>query len=90
MNELLHLRDADLAWRAVHDEVVALHLHESEYFAVNASGTMLWEALAKGTTRAALVQCLVDEYALSVQTAERDADAFLAELQRRGLLDRSA
>ena len=88
MSERLRLRDADLVWRAADGEVVALDLHESEYLAVNVSGKILWEALGRGTTRACLVQCLIDEYALSPEAAERDTDAFLAELQRRGLLDR--
>jgi hypothetical protein len=89
MSERLRLRDLDLVWRAVDGEVVALDLNESEYLAVNASGRILWEALGRGATRAGLVRCLLDEYELSAGAAERDTDAFLAELQRRGLLDRA-
>jgi hypothetical protein len=88
MSERLRLRDIDLAWRSVDGELVALDLYASEYLAVNASGRILWEALGRGTTRAGLVQCLIDEYALSPEAAERHTDAFLAELRRRGLLDR--
>lgn len=90
MSERLQLHDIDVAWRVVDGEVVALDLRESEYLAVNASGKILWEALARGTTRAGLVQRLIDEYALSPETAERDTGTFLAELRRRGLLDRVA
>jgi len=88
MNELLQLRDADLAWRELHGEVVALDLHASEYFTVNASGGILWEALTRGTTRSELVRCLIDAYGVSPETAGRDTDSFLAELERRGFLDR--
>ncbi len=86
MSEELRLRDSDLEWRTVEGEVVALDMSESAYLAVNDSGRRLWEALAAGTTRAALVELLVDGYALERERAEHDADAFLAELERRGLL----
>jgi hypothetical protein len=87
MSRRLQLRADCVEWRAVDGEVVALDVNASEYLAVNASGRILWEALGRGTRRAGLVQSLIDAYALSPETAERDTDAFLTELQRRGLLD---
>ena len=90
MSRRLQLRADGVEWRAVDGEVVALDVNESEYLAVNASGRILWEALGRGTTRARLVQSLIDAYALSPDAAERDTDAFLAELHRRGLLDTRA
>lgn len=89
MSEQLRLRNAELEWRTVEDEVVALDMSESAYLAVNQSGRRLWEELARGTTRAALVELLVESYALERERAEHDADAFLAELERRGLLEPS-
>lgn len=84
----LALREVDLEWRAVEGEVVALDVTRSLYLGVNSSGRILWEALAHGATRAGLVRALLDAYALDGATAERDTDAFLAALDRGGLLDR--
>jgi hypothetical protein len=90
MAERLRLRAAGLEWRTVGGEVVALDMTDASYLAVNPSGKDLWEALAAGTTRAALVQLLIDQYALDHTTAEHDTEAFLGELGRHGLLDAGA
>jgi hypothetical protein len=86
MSDEIKLRDSGLEWRAVQGEVVALDMTESAYLAVNESGRHLWEALGRGTTRPALVKILTDTYGLEPADAERDTDAFLAELGKRGLL----
>lgn len=86
----LQLRAPGLEWRSIEEEVIALDITASLYLAVNRSGKLLWEQLSRGTTRAALVQSLLDAYGLDRGAAERDADAFLAELARRGLLDPAA
>lgn len=86
MTDELRLRSDGVEWRTVDGEVVALDMAESIYLAVNASGRILWEALSRGTTRAEMVRRLIDAFALSPEAAERDTDAFIAELQRRGLL----
>ncbi len=86
ITEQQRLRGADLEWRSVEGEVVALDVSESLYLGVNRSGRALWEALADGATRSELSQALIDEYGIDRASAERDTDAFLAELDRRGLL----
>ena len=90
MSEQLRLRDRGLEWRTVDGEVVALDVSASVYLSVNESGKLLWEALARGAARAELVQLLIDAHALERAAAERDTDAFIAELGRRGLLDPGA
>jgi hypothetical protein len=86
MSEELRLRDSGLEWRTVEGEIVALDMSESAYLAVNESGRRLWEELARGTTRDKLVQLLTDTYGLDEAAAQRDTDAFLAELAQRELL----
>jgi hypothetical protein len=83
----LRLRRETLAWREVEGHVVALDELGSQYFATNSSGSLLWEALAKGTTRDALVAKLVESYAIEPERAAADVDAFLAALSANGLLE---
>jgi len=83
---VLRLRAADLHWREVEGEVVALDMADSEYLSINASGTPLWAALREGATRDELVSRLRERHDLDAATAERDVDAFLAQLRERGLL----
>jgi hypothetical protein len=89
MDERLRLRDRNLEWRAVEGEVVALDVEASQYLAINATGRGLWEALASGATRAELADLLATEHGVHRASAVRDAEAFLAALERRGLLERA-
>lgn len=87
MTDKLSLREADLAWRTVDDELIAIDVRESTYLSANGSGLLMWNMLAGGTTRAQLVASLVDAYGIEADTASTDVDAFLADLRERGLLD---
>ena len=86
MARTLRLRDTELDWRVVESEVVALDHRRSNYVAVNSSGAKLWEVLAAGTTRDQLIDLLVDNFALTRETAERDTDAFLQMLSDQDML----
>lgn len=87
MNDL-KLRSADLHWREIDDEVIALEARGSNYVAANSAGTLLWRALAQGTTREALAEMLVATYGIGHDRARADADRFVAELAAQGLLER--
>jgi Coenzyme PQQ synthesis protein D (PqqD) len=84
------LRTADLEWREVEGELVALDLRDSRYLAVNPSGQVLWGALAEaeGATRDELIRKLVDFFDIEPDRAAADVDAFTAELESRDLLVR--
>jgi len=87
MNEL-KLRSADLHWREIDDEIIALEARGSNYVAANGAGTLLWRALAEGTTRDALADVLIATYGIDRDRARADADRFVAEVAAQGLLER--
>ena len=84
----LKLRSADLHWREIDDEIIALEGRGSNYVAANGAGTLLWRALAEGTTRDALADVLVAAYRIDRDRARADADRFVAEVAAQGLLER--
>lgn len=88
MNEAdeLRLREDELTWREIAGEVVAADLGRSTYLNTNESGTLLWTALARGTTRDGLVELLIAEYAIERARAENDVSAFLDALRAQRLL----
>lgn len=88
MTEVLRLRQEDLDWLTVEDEVVALDAKSAVYLGANRAGAVLWEALTRGTTREELTGLLVDAYGIDQETARADVDAFLDQLNEQGLLDR--
>lgn len=87
MTAELRLRSADLAWRTVDDEMIAIDVRDSTYLTANDSGALLWNALAAGTTKDALADSLVAAYGIDADAAAADVERFLAELRERGLLD---
>ena len=82
----LCLREQDLDWREIDDEIVALDAQGAVYLAVQGSGAVLWRLLAGSTTRDSLVDALVDTYEIDAARAGDDVDEFLATLNQRGLL----
>src|SRR3954453_2924997 len=61
---LLKLRDTDLHWREIDGEIIALEAQGSRYVAANGAGTVLWRALAAGTTRDDMADELVGTYGI--------------------------
>lgn len=85
----VRLRAESLTWQRIDDDIVVLDLEGSSYLKLNASGAVLWEALAGGADHADLVRQLMERYDLGEEDAARDVDEFLADLDARGLLDRA-
>src|SRR4051794_21546431 len=82
----LRLRGHALEWREVEGEIVALDMDASEYVSANETGALLWNELARGTTRERLIAALTSRFDVDDETAARDADAFVAALRDHGLL----
>lgn len=82
----LRLRQQDVAARGFQDETVILDLRSSTYFSTNATGTVLWRELERGTTRAQLIGALLNEFEVDEERATADVDAFVADCRQRGLL----
>jgi hypothetical protein len=85
-SSLLQLRTDAVAWRSVEGEVVALDLRQSEYLVFNATGEVLWKALAEGETSDGLVARVLRVFDVDPVTATVDVAAFVADLQERGLV----
>jgi hypothetical protein len=86
----LRLRSTDLDWREVEGEVLALDLRTSRYLAINPTGRTLWGALAEGTTKETMIERLLEGHRIDRSQAEADVDAFITELDERGLLVRTS
>jgi hypothetical protein len=84
----LRLRAADLSWRAVDGEIVAVDVASSAYLGANPAGAILWQMLAAGTTHAALAERLAETFGIEPERADADVAAFLDSLTARNLLER--
>jgi hypothetical protein len=79
-------RGRELLFERVGDDTAVLDLASGEYTRLNATGTLLWDALSEPTTAAALEQRLVGAFGIDRETARRDVGSFVASLRERGLL----
>jgi len=82
----LRLREEDLEWREIDDEIVVLDARDAAYLAVSGAGILIWSLLSEATDRDSLVHALVDRYGIDRTRAGEDVDAFLSSLVDRGLL----
>lgn len=84
---VVRLRQDAVSWRRMVDgEIVGLHLQSSGYLRVNITGSVLWQALAEGSTRTQLVSLVSGRFEIDRERAAHDVDLFLTELANRGLL----
>ena len=67
-------------------QVIALDESSLMYLSANQAGAVLWEELARGTTRELLRERVVETFGIDAAEAARDVDAFLGQLHARGLL----
>jgi hypothetical protein len=84
----LRLREADLHWREIDADVIALETRESVYLAADGAGAILWRALVGGATREALADELVSAYGIERERALADTERFVEQLAEHGLLER--
>jgi hypothetical protein len=82
----LRLDETKIAWRKIDGDVVAIDIDAGEYVSANASGGILWDELARGTTLDALANALVATYGIDTEIARRDVAVFVSTLRDRGLL----
>jgi hypothetical protein len=84
----LRLQKQHVEWREVDGEVIALEQKQSAYLAANQSGSLLWRALADGSSEVELVRLLMSQYDIDADTARTDVDGFVSDLDQMGLLER--
>lgn len=55
--------------------------------ALSESGALLWEKLEQGATENDLVEAILAEYEVERDQAEADVNAFVSELNSKGILE---
>ncbi|HSB85445.1 MAG TPA: PqqD family protein [Ilumatobacteraceae bacterium] len=84
---MMQLRQDNLTWQVVGDDVVVLDLRGSVYLKLNGSGRVLWECLAEPRSDSQLVTVLIETYGIDEKRAASDVAAFVEELRRRELVE---
>lgn len=77
---------ADISWRDINGELVALNVKSGEYFIFNEIGRMVWLAIAGGQDSSETVKKVIDEYEVNEQDASRDVEVFVKALEERSIV----
>jgi len=83
----MKLKDSDISWLPVEEQVLVLDLRTSRYSSLNEAAARLWTVLAAGGDVEDLVATLRGDYGVTGPQAEHDVAAFLDGLRQRDLLD---
>jgi len=83
----MRLKDSDISWLPVDEQVLVLDLRTSRYSSLNESAARLWTVLATGGDVDELVATLRSDYGVAASQAEQDVAVFLDGLRQRDLLD---
>ena len=82
----VQVKSANVSWREVDGEVVALDLRSSTYFTTNRTGAIMWKAMVDGCSVDDLVELLESTFGIDRSRAAADVTAFLELLSRNKLL----
>ncbi|MBX3736134.1 MAG: lasso peptide biosynthesis PqqD family chaperone [Candidatus Didemnitutus sp.] len=80
------VRSSDQVSGDLDGKVVLLSIENGEYYNMNEVGSRIWALIEQPMTVAALVDRLLGEFEVERATCEREALAFLDQLQRDKLL----
>jgi hypothetical protein len=83
----IRVRTEAVTWRLVDGEVIVLDRRSWDYISINDSGAVLWQRLVEGATTPELAAVLVGAYEVDEERAMRDAEAFVASLRERDLVE---
>src|SRR5262245_23040619 len=87
MSEKYIARSSGIAARSLGGEMMIMSAADSSFFTLNEVGTAIWQAADGRTPLSEIVdRCVCGAFAVEPEDARRDADHFVEELSRHGIL----
>lgn len=81
--------DPAAVFRQLDSGGVILNVENGDYFQLNSTGRIIWEALGDGAERESLIARLTEVFDVDPDQAAADVDQFLTELKERSLIRES-
>jgi hypothetical protein len=86
MSEQFISRGPALAYRMLGDETIVMSAGNSTLFSLDEIASFIWQKADGRTPLSAIVAAICDEYQVTPDVAQRDAEEFVGGLASRGLL----
>lgn len=85
-------RNPDFIFRKIVEETILVPVHKDvaemdHIYVLNELGAFLWERLDSPKTLAELARLVLDEFAVSAQTAHSDLETFIADMAAIGAVE---
>jgi hypothetical protein len=84
------IRDDQVAWRKVVEDMVLLDLDTSAYHGLNSTGALVWQGIADGLTEGELASLVASQHPAAAARVPDDVGAFLEALSRIGLIEQGS
>lgn len=81
-----YLRNPDLVSTELEGETVTMSILHGEYYGLGGIGSRIWELLQQPHSEDDLVRQLCQEYEVDEQRCATDVQAFVLQLQGKGLI----
>ena len=78
----------DVAHREIEGQLLLLTPNDDVLYTLNGTGRLAWEMLLRGAGLSEIATHIAATYGISIENARRDVAAFLAELERQGVIAR--
>lgn len=79
------IRSPQAVWREIDGQVAIVSIDQSRVRLLNATGGFVW-ARCEGATATDLVAAVTEKFGIDAERARRDVEAFLVDLEKRGLI----
>jgi hypothetical protein len=79
----------DAVANAVGDEMVILHLENSNYYGLDPVGTVLWQGLSSGKKPTEVCDDILERFEAERERVEQDIARFLVDLEQNDLISRA-
>jgi hypothetical protein len=86
MENIKILKTPGIVSTIMDSEMVLLNVDTGEYFVLNKVGALIWDLLENSLKGSEIVGAITDKFEVTAERAESDYQAFLSELQEKGLV----
>lgn len=82
------IRDADIAWRVIDGEVLAVNPKDNRIYPLENSAAKIWQLIDGSRTSGDIADMIIGEFEGDSETIEKDVLSFIEELITAGLVKR--
>ncbi|MDP2924679.1 MAG: PqqD family protein [Candidatus Omnitrophota bacterium] len=89
MVNIVYKQNKEVIFRQEQDEAILFNPDNSEIVIINSTGCFIWGLCNSKNTKTEIVTRMIQEYQVTVKTAEKDIKKYLSDLESKGFIGRA-